>query len=69
MAERHMHSQTLANWGSPAQPRHLRRRAGLVDKDQAMGFETHERLAQPDPLIAPVSHVGTILLTCQQRFF
>ena len=69
MAERHMHSQTLADGCPSSYPCHLRCRTGLVDKDQAMGLNAHARLAQPDPLVTLLSDVGTILLAGQQCFF
>ena len=69
MAERHMHSQALADGRPSTQPCHLRCRTGLVDKDQTMGLNAHARLAQPDPLVTLLSDVGTILLAGQQCFF
>ena len=69
MAERHMHSQALADGCPSPQPSHLRCRTGLVDKDQTMGFNAHARLAQPDPLVTLLRDVGTILLAGQQCFF
>jgi hypothetical protein len=69
MPEGHMHSQPLSAGCPSPQPRHLRRRSGFIDKDQAMGIKAHARLAQPDPLIALPGHVGAALLAGEKSFF
>jgi hypothetical protein len=69
MAKRHMHPESFAKRGSSSQARHLRRGAGLIDKDQTMRFKAHTRLTQPDPLIALLRDVGAFLLAGDQCFF
>lgn len=62
-------SQPLAALRPPAQPGHLRRRRGLVDKDQSMRLLAHPGLAAALPATAPLSNVSARGLVGQQRFF
>jgi len=50
-------------------PRHLGRRAGLIDKDQPVRVAPHSRLSFCNPLLASSMNVRPTLFGCQQRFF
>ena len=52
-----------------AQPGHLGRRAGLIEKDQPVWLLAHARLALGRPVLARLAHVGAFLFAGPQRFF
>jgi hypothetical protein len=66
MTVRHGRAATLSPFGAASEPRHLRRRTGLVDEDQALRIEIRLRV-EPGP--APRGDVGPFLLAGVRGFF
>src|SRR5690348_15632694 len=69
MAERRPGSQPNAEASAPAPTRHLRRGAGLIEEDQAIGLLAQARLAMRLPVGTRLTHVGALGLGGQKRFF
>jgi len=61
--------QPLALSGPATQAGHLGRRAGLVDKDQAVALLSHDGLAGILPRGPGAGQFRPVLFACSERFF
>ena len=66
MTVRNCGAATLASWRPATKPRHLRRKAALVDKNQVFGVKI---VLAVDPILARGLHIGARLLAGMGSLF